>query len=84
MPFLVTSGGWVEALRNCALLALVSGVYYWRAKTEEKHLLADPAYQAYWNWAQQHALVPRLFARLTGRKRPLIRLEPDERVGPVA
>ncbi|OWQ98236.1 methyltransferase family protein [Sphingopyxis witflariensis] len=84
MPFLVTSGGWAEALRNCTLLALVSGVYYWRAKTEEKHLLADPAYQAYWNWAQQHALVPRLFARLTGRKRPLIRLEPDERVGPVA
>lgn len=84
MPFLVTSGGWVEGLRNTALLALVSGVYYWRAKTEEKHLLADPAYQAYWNWAQHHAFVPRLFTRLTGRQRPLIRLEPDERVGPVA
>ena len=84
MPFLVTAGGVVEGLRNTALLALVSGVYYWRAKTEEKHLLADPAYQAYWNWAQEHAFVPRLFARITGRKRPLIRLEPDPRVGPVA
>ncbi|WP_052071961.1 methyltransferase family protein [Sphingopyxis sp. MWB1] len=84
LPFLVTGGGWIEAVRNVVLLGLVSGVYYWRAKTEEKHLLADPAYVAYWNWAQHHALVPRLFARLTGRSRPLIRLEPDPRVGPVA
>lgn len=84
LPFLVTSGGWVEGLRNTVLLALVSGVYYWRAKTEEKHLLADPAYQAYWAWAQHHAPVPRLFARLTGRSRPVVRLEPDPRVGPVA
>lgn len=84
LPFLVTTGGWVEGARNVALLGMVSGVYYWRAKTEEKHLLADPAYVAYWNWAQAHAPVPRLFAKLTGRTRPLIRLEPDERVGPVA
>lgn len=84
MPFLVTAGGWVEAVRNVVLLGLVSGVYYWRAKTEEKHLLADPAYVAYWNWAQANAAVPRLFAKLTGRPRPLVRLEPDPRVGPVA
>lgn len=84
MPFLATSGGWIEGARNVVLLGLVSGVYYWRAKTEEKHLLADPAYAQYWSWAQENALVPRLFTRLTGRKRPLIRLEPDERVGPVA
>lgn len=84
LPFLVTSGGWVEAVRNTVLLGLVSGVYYWRAKTEEKHLLGDPAYQAYWAWAQNHALVPRIFARLTGRSTPVIRLEPDPRVGPVA
>lgn len=84
LPFLVTAGGWVEALRNTVLLGLVSGVYYWRAKTEEKHLLGDPAYQAYWTWAQANALVPRLFAKLTGRTRPVIRLEPDPRVGPVA
>ncbi|PKP87822.1 MAG: protein-S-isoprenylcysteine methyltransferase [Alphaproteobacteria bacterium HGW-Alphaproteobacteria-17] len=84
MPFLAVSGGWTEGARNVVLLGLVSAVYYWRAKTEEKHLLADPAYAAYWNWAQTNALVPRLCARLTGRERPLIRLEPDERVGPVA
>ncbi|MDZ3830565.1 MAG: isoprenylcysteine carboxylmethyltransferase family protein [Sphingopyxis sp.] len=84
MPFLVTAGGWVEGARNVILLGLVSAIYYWRAKTEEKHLLGDPAYVAYWNWAQGHALVPRLFAKLTGRDGPLIRLEPDVRVGPVA
>ena len=83
LPFLVTSGGWVEGARNTALLALVSSVYYWRAKTEEKHLLADPAYRAYWDWAQANALVPRLFAKLTGRRAPMVRLEPDPRVGPV-
>lgn len=84
MPFLVTAGGPLEALRNCALLLMVNGVYYWRAKTEEKHLLADPAYRAYWDWAQAHALLPRLCAQLTGRTRPLVVLEPDERVGPIA
>ncbi len=46
--------------------------------------LGDPAYVAYWNWAQENAVVPRFFARLSGRKRPLIRLEPDDRIGPVA
>lgn len=84
MPFFVTAGGPVEALRNCVLLLIVNMVYYWRAKTEEKHLLADPAYRAYWLWAQHHAFVPRLCARLTGRSRPLVVLEPDERIGPVA
>ena len=84
LPFLVTDGGWTEGLRNVVLLGLVSSVYYWRAKTEEKHLLGDPAYQAYWNWAQDNAPIPRFFARLSGRGRPLIRLEPDDRIGPVA
>ncbi|MCU0729748.1 MAG: DUF1295 domain-containing protein [Sphingopyxis sp.] len=77
-------GSVATALRNTALLAAVSGIYYWRAKTEERHLLADPAYRAYWEWAQAHAPIPRLFARLSGLKRPAIVLEPDERVGPSA
>jgi hypothetical protein len=77
-------GGVLTALRNTALLAAVSGIYYWRAKTEEKHLLADPAYRAYWEWAQDNAFIPRLMQRLTGLARPVIVLEPDPRVGPVA
>ena len=61
----------------------MSGIYYWRAKTEEKHLLADPEYRAYWEWAQENAFMPRLMQRLTGLARPAIVLEPDPRVGPV-
>ena len=73
----------MTAIRNVMLLSGVSGIYYWRAKTEERHLLADPAYRAYWEWAQANAFIPRLFTRLTGMKRPMIVLEPDERAGPV-
>jgi protein-S-isoprenylcysteine O-methyltransferase Ste14 len=66
-----------DSIRNTMLLAIISGIYYWRAKTEEKQLLADPAYRDYWNWAQQHALIPRLFRRFNGMDRPVIVLEPD-------
>ena len=76
-------GGVITAVRNVMLLSIVSGIYYWRAKTEERHLLADPDYRAYWDWAQEHAAVPRLFSRLTGLARPIVVLEPDDRVGPV-
>jgi protein-S-isoprenylcysteine O-methyltransferase Ste14 len=50
LPFLVTSGSPVDAVRNTAILALVSGVYWWRAKTEEKHLGNDADYRAYAAW----------------------------------
>ena len=65
-----------DAVRNTVLLGVVSGVYYWRAKTEEQQLLADPAYRAYWHWAQQHAVIPRLFKRFNGQEAPLITLQP--------
>jgi hypothetical protein len=64
MPFLVTNGSMIDAARNTAILACVSGVYYWRAKTEEKHLLADPVYVQYSDWMAQHAPVPRIFGKL--------------------
>lgn len=60
LPFLVTTGNPVDAIRNTALLAVVSGIYYWRAKTEEWHLSADPAYGAYAAWMAQHGPVARL------------------------
>ncbi|RIA43671.1 uncharacterized protein DUF1295 [Hephaestia caeni] len=66
LPFL-TTGSLVDAARNTLILAVVSGVYYWRAKTEEKHLKADPDYVAYWEWMERNGPVPRLFARLRGR-----------------
>ncbi|MAF60396.1 MULTISPECIES: isoprenylcysteine carboxylmethyltransferase family protein [Pseudomonadota] len=68
MPFLVTSGSWQDGLRNTVLLAAVSGVYYWRARTEERHLMADPDYAAYAAWMERHGPVPRAIGWLTGRR----------------
>ena len=68
MPFLVTSGSWQDGLRNTVLLAAVSGVYYWRARTEERHLMADPDYAAYAAWIERHGPVPRAIGGLTGRR----------------
>ena len=66
IPLLATTGSWADAARNTVLLGIVSGVYYWRARTEEKHLGADPAYQDYDRWIAKHGLVPRAFARARG------------------
>ncbi|MFV1920380.1 isoprenylcysteine carboxylmethyltransferase family protein [Sphingomonas sp. MJ1 (PH-R8)] len=66
-PMLVTTGNWLDAFRNTAILGLVSGVYYWRARTEERHLLADPDYRAYYDWAGRNAVVPRFFRWVAGK-----------------
>ena len=66
LPFLATSGSAVDAIRNSAILAVVSGVYYWRALTEEKHLSTDPAYVAYADWIAREGVWSRL-RRRTGR-----------------
>ena len=66
IPILTTTGNASDALRNTAIMALVSGVYYWRAKTEERHLSADPAYRDYSAWMARNGPVPRLLARLRG------------------
>ncbi|HEX8554094.1 MAG TPA: isoprenylcysteine carboxylmethyltransferase family protein, partial [Sphingomonas sp.] len=59
---LLSTASLVDAARATALLAIVSGVYYWRALTEERHLGEDPAYQAYSDWMTRHGPVPRVFA----------------------
>ncbi len=59
MPFLATSGSLTDMVRNTVIIAAVSGVYYWRAKTEEKHLLSDPAYKDYAEWMDRNAPIPR-------------------------
>lgn len=66
LPFIVDNGSLTEAIRNTVMLGLVSAIYYWRARTEEKHLMSDPDYAAYDDWMQRNALVPRFFARLRG------------------
>jgi protein-S-isoprenylcysteine O-methyltransferase Ste14 len=70
MPFLVTSNSMADAVRNSVILALVSGVYYWRAKTEEKHLMADPVYAQYYGWMERNAPLPRIFAALRSFGKP--------------
>lgn len=67
MPFLATSGSAVDCIRNTCILALVSATYYWRARTEERHLLAEDAkYRAYHAWAEQGAPVTRWVGRILG------------------
>lgn len=78
LPFLVTSASTSTALRNSILLALVSAVYYWRARTEERHLSADPAYRAYRDWSERHAPITRLLRTLQGRRPPEPHLIPAE------
>jgi Isoprenylcysteine carboxyl methyltransferase (ICMT) family len=71
LPFFATSGSLVDAIRNTLLLGLVSAIYYWRAKTEERHLLADPDYKAYALWMDRNAAIPRFFQslkKLTGTR----------------
>ena len=60
LPFLAVSGNPVDMIRNTAVLALVSGVYYWRARTEERHLMADPAYREYAEWMDRNGPITRL------------------------
>ena len=63
LPFLVTTGNPVDAVRNTVLLALVSGVYAWRALTEEKHLRNDVAYRDYAAWMDRYGPFARLFRK---------------------
>lgn len=64
MPFLAVSGNPVDMIRNTFILAMVSGVYYWRARTEERHLSEDPAYRDYAEWMDRNGPLPRLINRL--------------------
>lgn len=71
MPFIATTGSLTDVVRNTALLGAVSGVYYWRAKTEEKHLLAEDAkYREYHAWMEENAMITRNLAKLGRLFRP--------------
>jgi len=75
LPFLTTSGTWLDAVRNAVFLLVVNAIYYWRAQTEEAHLLAeDPKYREYHAWMEEHGAITaplvRLKRRLTGGAAP--------------
>ena len=67
LPFFATTGNMNDMIRNSFVMALVAGVYYWRARTEERHLSADPAYRDYAAWMERNAPLPQLL-RLLGRR----------------
>jgi protein-S-isoprenylcysteine O-methyltransferase Ste14 len=70
LPFLTTTGSLVDAVRNTAILGVVSGIYYWRAKTEERHLSEDGDYREYAAWMARNGPLPRFIAWLIGSPRP--------------
>ncbi len=61
MPFLSMNGA-ADALRLSLLLLCVNAIYYWRAKTEERHLSADPVYREYAEWISEYGMLARLKA----------------------
>jgi protein-S-isoprenylcysteine O-methyltransferase Ste14 len=65
LPFLVADGSVADAVRNSVFLLVVNGIYYWRARTEEAHLLAeDPKYSEYHAWMERHGAITAPLARL--------------------
>jgi protein-S-isoprenylcysteine O-methyltransferase Ste14 len=56
MPFMVNVSV-AQSLRCCLLLAMLNGIYYLRAKTEERHLSLDPVYERYARWIDAHGLL---------------------------
>lgn len=58
---MLSTGSLADAARATILMGVVSAIYYWRARTEERHLRADPDYVAYDAWIARHGAVPRFF-----------------------
>ena len=70
---IATSSTLTDVVRNTAMLGLVSATYYWRARTEERHLLAEDAkYREYHAWMEQNGVITRkvsaLLAMLKARR----------------
>lgn len=66
VPFVATAGGWVAAVQASIMLLMVNGLYYLRAKTEERHLRRYPEYQEYYDWMNENALIDKRLKRVTG------------------
>jgi protein-S-isoprenylcysteine O-methyltransferase Ste14 len=61
VPF-IAGAGWLTAVQSCLMLGAANLVYYLRARTEERHLSADPVYRDYQAFIARHGL----FARVVG------------------
>jgi hypothetical protein len=55
VPF-IAGAGWGQAVQSCLLLGGVSLIYFLRARTEERHLSADPVYRDYAAFIGEHGL----------------------------
>ncbi|GMN12232.1 methyltransferase family protein [Altererythrobacter sp. MTPC7] len=70
-PFIVSSGNPVDMIRNTFFLGCVSAIYYWRARTEEAHLLREDAkYREYYAWMEENGVITARLARLSKWLRP--------------
>jgi protein-S-isoprenylcysteine O-methyltransferase Ste14 len=59
LPF-VPGAGWAVAAQSCLLIVAGNLLYVFRARTEERHLMQDPAYRDYAAWIAQHGLIARI------------------------
>ncbi|WP_176510695.1 isoprenylcysteine carboxylmethyltransferase family protein [Stenotrophomonas sp. CC120223-11] len=68
VPFLPSlSGG--QTLAHCLSLLAINGIYFVRARTEERHLLQDSVYRQYSAWIAEYGLFARvlqMFRRRAG------------------
>jgi protein-S-isoprenylcysteine O-methyltransferase Ste14 len=60
VPF-IAGAGWMTAIQSCLMLGAVNLIYYLRAKSEERHLTADPVYRDYQNYIAAQGLFARVF-----------------------
>ncbi|HUN93056.1 MAG TPA: isoprenylcysteine carboxylmethyltransferase family protein [Burkholderiaceae bacterium] len=85
MPFMVDVS-LAETARRCAALLLLNGIYYLRAKTEERHLSLDPLYVDYARWIERRGVLR--FVDRVPLLRALARWKLDDRAlrdrGPIA
>ena len=67
VPF-VAGAGWMIAVQSCLMLGVVNLIYYLRAKTEERHLKADPVYREYMAFMARHGLFAHLLSYYRGEE----------------
>jgi len=56
IPFISQSNDIAVIIKSCLMLLCLNGIYYVRAKTEERHLMSDPTYREYSEWIEQNGL----------------------------